>query len=201
MELLMAAASPFARKVRVLLRETDQLKAVKEVHIATSPYKSDPKVQAANPTGRIPVLIKPDGTNLYDSRVITRYLDSRVNAGLYPEKGLWDVLTIEATADSIMDSAVSISYEIRARPEHLISSDWVDAQWVKVANGCKALQSHWLVNLNSRLNMGQISVACALGYLDLRHGARNWRKGNDALAEWFTSFEVRSSMIDTHVDG
>ena len=201
MELLTSAASPFARKVRVLLRETGQIKTVKEVHVTTSPYNSDPKVLAANPTGRSPALTRPTATTLYDSRVITRFLDSHINAGLYPEKGLWDTLTIEATADSIMDSAVSISYEIRARPEHLISSDWVDAQWVKVANGCKSLQSHWLVNLNSPLNMGQISVACALAYLDLRHSARNWRKGNDALAEWFTSFAVRSSMIDTHVDG
>ncbi|MDB4051154.1 glutathione S-transferase family protein [Planktomarina sp.] len=201
MELLTSAASPFARKVRVLLRETGQIKTVKEVHVTTSPYKSDPKVLAANPTGRIPALTRPEATTLYDSRVITRFLDSHIKAGLYPEKSLWDVLTIEATADAIMDSAVSISYETRTRPEGLISSDWVDAQWLKVVNGCKALQGNWLVNLNGPLNMGQISVACALAYLDLRHSARNWREGNDALAEWFSSFEGRRSMVDTHVDG
>ena len=109
MELLTSAASPFARKVRVLLRETGQIKTVKEVNVTTSPYKSDPKVLAANPTGRIPALTRPDATTLHDSRVITRFLDSHINAGLYPEKNLWDVLTIEATADAIMDSALTIN--------------------------------------------------------------------------------------------
>ena len=61
MQLIMAAASPFARKVRVLLRETDLLKDVQEVYVATSPFKSDPTAQAANPTGRIPSLTRPEG--------------------------------------------------------------------------------------------------------------------------------------------
>ncbi|MDT2074594.1 MAG: glutathione S-transferase [Planktomarina sp.] len=201
MKLIMAAASPFARKVRVLLRETDQLKDVQEVHVATSPFKPDPTAQAANPTGRIPSLTRPDGPALYDSRVITRYLDARVDAGLYPKSNLWDVLTLEATGDSMMDSAVNISYETRMRPENMISTDWVDAQWAKIIGGCKALQKNSMTNLNGPLTMGQISVACALGYLDLRHDARNWRQGHQAMADWFATFAKRESMIDTHFKG
>jgi len=201
MQLIMAEASPFARKVRVLLRETGQLKDVQEVHVATSPMNTDAKVKAANPTGRIPSLIRPDGPALYDSRVITRYLDARVNAGLYPEAGLWDVLTLEATGDSMMDSAVSISYESRLRPEHMVSTDWMDVQWTKVMGGCDALQSDWMPQLNGPMTMAHISTACALGYLDLRHDARNWRQGHDALATWFATFAKRDSMVDTHFDG
>ncbi|MGY8789314.1 MAG: glutathione S-transferase N-terminal domain-containing protein, partial [Pseudomonadales bacterium] len=85
MQLIMAAASPFARKVRVLIRETNQLKDVEEVHIETSPFNANPIASAANPTARIPSLIRPDGSTLYDSRVITRYLDARARAGLYPD--------------------------------------------------------------------------------------------------------------------
>ena len=201
MKLIMAEASPFARKVRVLLRETNQLKDVEEVSIATSPYQVNVQAKAANPTGRIPSLIRADGPTLYDSRVITRYLDAKAAAGIYPEAKLWDVLTVEATGDSMMDSAVSISYELRLRPQEKVSSEWTDAQWTKVMGGCDALQSQWMDLLNGPLTMAHISIACALGYLDLRHDARNWRQGHDALAAWFADFSKRPSFRETHLDG
>ena len=201
MKLIMAEASPFARKIRVLLRETNQLKDVEEVSIATSPFQVNEQVKAANPTGRIPSLIRADGPALYDSRVITRYLDAKAAAGMYPEARLWDVLTVEATGDSMMDSAVSISYELRLRPQEKVSSEWTDAQWSKVMGGCDALQSQWMDLLNGPLTMAHISIACALGYLDLRHDARNWRQGHDALAAWFADFSKRPSFLETNLDG
>ena len=201
MKLIMAEASPFARKVRVLLRETNQLKDVEEVSIATSPFQVNEQAKAANPTGRIPSLIRADGPALYDSRVITRYLDAKAASGMYPEARLWDVLTVEATGDSMMDSAVSISYELRLRPQEKVSSEWTDAQWSKVMGGCDALQSQWMDLLNGPLTMAHISIACALGYLDLRHDARNWRQGHDALAAWFADFSKRPSFLETNLDG
>ena len=201
MKLIMAEASPFARKVRVLLRETNQLKDVEEVNIVTSPFQVNEQAKVANPTGRIPSLSRADGPALYDSRVITRYLDAKASAGLYPEAGLWDVLTVEATGDSMMDSAVSISYELRLRPEDKVSTEWTEAQWAKAMGGCDALQSRWMDLLNGPLTMAHISVACALGYLDLRHDARNWRQGHDVLAAWLADFSKRSSFQDTHFDG
>ena len=114
MQLLMAPASPFVRKVRVVLRETNQLAAVTEVNVSTTPIASDPTVVAANPTGKIPALIRDDGPAIYDSRVITRYLDARAKTNLYPENALWEVLTLEATADAIMDAASSVSTSHRA---------------------------------------------------------------------------------------
>ena len=201
MKLIMAEASPFARKVRVLLRETNQLEEVEEVSIATSPFQVNEQAKAANPTGRIPSLTRADGPALYDSRVITRYLDAKAAAGMYPEARLWDVLTVEATGDSMMDSAVSISYELRLRSQGKVSTEWTDAQWAKVMGGCDALQNQWMDLLNGPLNMAHISIACALGYLDLRHDARNWRQGHDALAAWFADFSKRPSFHKTHYDG
>ena len=201
MKLIMAEASPFARKVRVLLRETNQLEEVEEVSIATSPFQVNEQAKAANPTGRIPSLTRADGPALYDSRVITRYLDAKAAAGMYPEAKLWDVLTVEATGDSMMDSAVSISYELRLRPQEEVSTEWTDAQWAKIMGGCDALQNQWMDLLNGPLNMAHISIACALGYLDLRHDARNWRQGHDALAAWFADFSKRPSFHKTHYDG
>ena len=112
MKLIYAAASPFVRKVCVLLHETGQVDDVELVSVKTSPLASAPEVVAANPTGRIPALIREEGPAIYDSRVITRYLDDRAQAGLYPTARLWEVLTLEATADPTSDPATSTAITI-----------------------------------------------------------------------------------------
>ena len=197
MKLLYSPASPFARKARVLLRETNQLGVVEEVAVSTTPHDTAPEVAAANPTGRIPVLLREEGPALYDSRVITRFLDARAKAGLYPEARLWEVLTLEATADGITDSALSMVYEVLFRPEAQQSPEWIAAQWAKVTRGLQVLDDRWMSHLHGPLDMGQIALACALGYLDLRHEARKWRQGNDMLAAWYGRFSERQAMVET----
>ena len=197
MKLVTADASPFARKVRVLLHETGQVDDVEMVNVATTPTNTVSDVAAANPAGKIPTLIRDDGPALYDSRVITRYLDARGNAGLYPEARLWDTLTLEATADAIMDAAVLVTYETRLRPEEKVFDGWLDAQWGKVARSVKAVNDRWMSHLAGPLDMSHLAMACALAYLDFRHDARGWRAGNDALSAWFAEFAQRESMLAT----
>lgn len=197
MRLLMSPLSPYARKVRVMLRETGQLDAVEEVNVTTTPLASDAGVVAANPTGRIPVLIREDGPAIYDSRVITRFLDARAKAGLYPQARIWDVLTLEATADGILDSALILTYEGRFKTPEQISQAWMDAHWGKIRRAVDALDDRWMSHLNGPLDAGQIAVGCALGYLDFRHDARNWRQGADRLAAWHAAFAARESMKAT----
>lgn len=197
MKLLMAGPSPFVRKVLVTLHETDQAGDVETVQVVASPLERDATLLAANPVGKIPALVRDDGPALYDSRVICRYLDDRAKAGLYPDARLWDVLTLEATADGIMDAAVLMIYEARFRPPELQSADWIEAQWAKVERGLDALSTRWMSHLAGRMDMSHIAVGCALGYLDFRHGARNWRSGHDALAKWEAEFAARPSMVQT----
>lgn len=197
MKLLMALASPFVRKVRVVLRETNQLGAVEEVNVSTTPLASDPVVVAANPTGKIPALIRDDGPAIYDSRVITRYLDARAKTNLYPANALWEVLTLEATADAIMDASVLLVYEVRFRPAPMQSADWMSGQWAKITRGLDALEDRWLSHLAGPLHMGQIGTGCALGYLDFRHATYDWRADHPGLAGWYATFGQRPSMIET----
>lgn len=200
MQLLISPASPYVRKVRVLLREADLLGTVEEVNVTTSPLNSAPEVVAANPMGKIPALIRPDGPAIYDSRVITRFLDDHAGAGLYPPSRIWEILTLEATADAIMDATVSMSYEMRLRPAAEQSQAWIGAQWEKAARGIAAVNTRWMSHLTGPLNIGQIGMACALSYIDLRHDDRGWRNGNDALARWHASFSLRDSMTATVID-
>ncbi len=197
MQLIMSPASPFVRSVRVLLRETGLIDRVDEVQVATSPMASAAEALAANPTGKIPALTRTDGPAIYDSRVIMRYLDNMADANLYPNTSLYEVLTLEATAIAIMDATVSMAYEVRLRPETQQSPDWIEAQWGKAARGIEAINARWMSHLNGPLNAAQIATSCALGYIDLRHDGRNWRKGNDALAKWHAEFETRKSMVAT----
>ncbi|MFY0622268.1 MAG: glutathione S-transferase [Pelagimonas sp.] len=197
MKLLQSPASPFVRKVRVTLHETGQWDDVEQIDVTTSPQASDAALTAANPLGKIPALIRPDGPALYDSRVICRFLDARANGGFYPDSHIWDTLALEATADGIMEAALAMVYETRYRDAEQVSQDWIEAQWAKVARALDAVNSRWMSHLQGRLDMGHIAIGAALGYLDLRHEARNWRGGRDGLAQWYTEFAQRPSMQAT----
>lgn len=197
MKLIAATASPFVRKVRVLLLETDQDKDVEFVGVMTTPTNSDAQAISGNPSGKIPSLLREDGPAIYDSRVITRYLDARSGAGFYPEARIWETLTLEATADAIMDAGVLMVYEHRVRPEDKVDPGWVEAQWGKVSRAVSAINDRWMSHLQGPLDMSHIAVACALGYLDFRHDARDWRANNPDLAVWFQEFSKRDSMQAT----
>ena len=85
-------------------------------------------------------------------------------------------------------------YDSRVRPKEKQWDGWKDAQWSKVIGGCCAINTRWMSHLSGPLDIGQVSVACALAYLGFRHNARSWREGNDALAAWYEDFNGRESM-------
>lgn len=200
MKLLLSPASPFARKVRVLLRELDILDRVTEQNVSTTALNSDPAVVAANPIGKIPALIRDDAPTIYDSRVITRFLNDTQGGNLYPASRIWETLTLEATGDGIMESALAMTYEIRLRPDAQQYPDWIEAQWEKASRGIAAVNNRWMSHLSGPRDMGHVAIACALSYVDLRHHSRNWRNGNDALASWHATFSERASMQSTTPD-
>ncbi|WP_068117522.1 glutathione S-transferase [Tropicimonas marinistellae] len=197
MQLYHSPASPFVRKVLVTLRETGQIDDVEIVPASGTPLDSGTMPIFWNPLGKIPTLVRDDGPALFDSRVICRYLDTRAGAALYPEKRLWEVLTLEALADGIADAAVLMVYEGRCRPEEKIHDFWVEGQWAKIARALDVLEDRWTSHLAGPLDIGQIAVGCTLGYLDFRHGERDWRTGRDALAKWEMQFAARPSMQAT----
>ena len=195
-QLISSPPSPFARTICALLIETGQTD-VKITNVSTTPLASDATLTAANPVGKIPCLVRDDGSSLYDSRVIARFLDARVKAGLYPEKSQWETLTLEATAHGIMDAAVAMVYEKRLRPEEIWHQPWIDAQWDKVARSLDAVNARWMSHLHGPVTMAHISMGCALGYLDFRHGDKDWRQGRDALMGWEAKFATRPAMQRT----
>ena len=197
MQLFDNPASPYCRKVMVLLHEAGRVEEVETCFAIGSTVNSEQMPTAVNPLGKIPTLVRDDGPALYDSRVICRYFDAKYGLGLYPEADPWQVLTLEATGDGIMDAALAMVYEGRTRPEEMQYAPVVEGHWAKVARALDVLNARWMGHLAGRMDIGHVAVGCALGYLDFRHEGRNWRKGHDALAEWYAEFLQRPSMQAT----
>lgn len=198
MELFYSPTSPYVRKVMVLLRETGQLEDLELVPTHGTPLAPAKGFAAHNPLSKVPALARPDGATLYDSRVICQYLDARAKSGLYgTDDARWDILTLEATADGIMDAAILMVYEMRLRPVDKQFHDYIEAQWQKVANAIATLEARWISNLEGPLTMGQIALACALGYVDFRHDDRGWRQSAPLLDDWYAGFAARDSMTAT----
>lgn len=198
MRLYHSPTTPYGRKVMVLLLESGGVGEIEVEFAAGTPLDPGTQPVALNPLGKIPALELDDGTAIYDSRVICRYLDDRRRAGLYPSgSGLWRVLTLEATADGILEAALLMVYEGRLRPEELRFAPWVEGQWSKIARALDTLEARWIDHLSGPLDMGQIALACALSYLDFRHGARDWRAGHPGLAAWQAAMAARNSMMAT----
>ena len=198
MKLFASPASPFARKAVVVLLEAGLSDKVNVVPAAGNAVDPGTMPVDVNPLGKIPALLCDDGRTIYDSVVICRYLAELAMPQLYPAgPALWDSLTLEATADGIMDASVLMVYEMRLRPEELRFAPWVEGQWAKIARALDAVEQRWLPHLTGPLDIGQIALACALGHLDLRHDARQWRADRPKLGVWFAAFAGRPSMVAT----
>ena len=193
-------ASPFVRKVLVLLHETGQQDRVALQLSQLTPVKPDRALIDDNPLSKIPALRLANGTVIHDSRVILDYLDHQhVGNPLIPRDGAarWRRLTLASLADGIMDAAVMIRYETALRPVEKHWDEWLDAQRDKIRRALGLLEAEAIAELASHFDVASISVACALGYLDLRHPDLEWRKANPHLAQWFAEVSVRPSMVET----
>jgi len=198
MKLFYSPTSPFARKALVLARETGQLDDLELIAAGGNPLDPGTMPTAHNPLGKIPALVLDDGSALFDSRVICRYLDARAGNRLYPQPPhLWQCLTLEALADGMVDAAILMVYESRLRDSHLQMESWIEGQWAKITRALDALEGSWIEYLGGPLCMGQIALGCALSYIDFRHDSRNWRKNHPRLADWERNLATRDSMKAT----
>jgi glutathione S-transferase len=184
-----AAASPFVRKVRIAaavcgLSDRIDVQTV-DTNDAAGPLRRE------NPLGKIPALVLDDGTALYDSRVIAEFLDAEAGGGILIPKGAehFPVLKLQALADGICDAAVLRVYEERWRAPEMRSARWLEHQSGKIERALATLEAAPPA-LSGRPNIGQIAVACALGYLDLR-AAGEWRQRYPKLVTWLDDFSSK----------
>ena len=194
--------SPFARKALVALIETNQLDDVVLEEVKIGPMAPGEIVPAANPLGKIPTLLLPNGSSIIDSKYICRYIDeANPNSDwqkLYPRgEDIWPALRLEALADGILEAAVLLIYEIRIRQEELRVKEWVDAQLLKINRTLDHLEDN-ISQLLENINMGCLTIAISLDYLDFRHEYIGWRKNHPKLSAWHDRIKSRQSLNETY---
>ena len=199
LKLFYSDRSPYVRKVMVTLHEVNLLENVEIVGVRTNPLGVVEDLVDVSPLGKIPTLVLPDGTTIFDSRVICSYLNSIGKSDLYlaQENLKWSIKTAEANFDGILDAALLMVYEHRYRQDIYQSVEWLENLWKKIERTLDFYNNSSSKILSGSLNMGQISLGCALGYLDYRHNNRNWRAKNQNLRDWFAEFSERLSMRNT----
>ncbi len=201
MKLFFSLPSPFARKVLVVLIETDQISDVELESVKIGPLNPGEVIPNFNPLGKIPTLVLPTGEALIDSKLICRFFGDKQKEGqiekLYPtDDRIWEVLNYEALADGIMEAAILLVYEQRIRNQEQRVEGWVIAQKLKITRTLDFLEtnSH---KLQTGVNIGNLTVAIALDYLDFRHQNIEWRLGRPFLAQWYETIRLRNSLITT----
>lgn len=193
-------ASPFGRKVKIaasVLGLMDQIAVV----VADTNDPAEP-LRQQNPLGKIPTLVLPNGETLFDSRVIVDYLDHLAGGGrLIPAgEARFAQLRLQALADGLCDAALLQVYETRFRPEEGRNAAWVANQASKVSRALTALELAPPA-YEGAPRIGEIALACALGYLDLRFPG-SWRAEHPALVAWLDAFAARvPSFEETRFKG
>jgi len=183
-------ASPFVRKIRIAAGVLGLEQDI-TIEPADTTVPSD-TVRQQNPIGKIPTLVLEDGTTLFDSRVILEYLDHLAGGGRIIPKDAparFAALRLQALADGILDASILLVYEGRWRPAERHEPKWVEHQAGKVARGLAALEAA-PPGLGNPPDVGQITVACALGYRDFRFDG-SWRKDHLRLVAWLDGFAAR----------
>jgi glutathione S-transferase len=184
MKITASAASPYVRKVMACAIARGIDNQLEKWTIATT----DPVLSNSNPLGKVPTLITDEGVALFDSPVICEFLDSVGSApGLFPAAGpaRWTALRLQAIGDGILDASQPRRREL-ALPQDEGRVAYIDLQRGKVARAVAVLEKE-AASLGTLKTIGDIAVACALGYLDFRFAHEPWRPGHPKLEAWYDS--------------
>jgi glutathione S-transferase len=190
--------SPYVRKVRIAAHETGLAGRIDcvEAHV----FDPATPLLAENPLGKVPALVRDDGSVLYDSTVICQYLDTlHQGARLVPPEGeaLWQALRRNALGDGL-GQAATWNIRERYRPEGERSARYqayyertIDRSFAALEGEATAFAAHF--------GIGEISIACAISYVDLRYPDRGWRKAAPRLGAWYDGVRTRPSMRATEL--
>jgi glutathione S-transferase len=199
MKLIGSLASPYVRKVRVVMAE----KKLDYAYELENVWTAETRIHEYNPLGKVPCLIMEDGSPMFDSRVIVEYLDTLTPVGkLLPPNGRdrADVKVWEALADGVVDAAVLVRLEKTLRPAEQQSAAWVERQMVKVHAGLNVMAAN-LGESNfckgNHYTLADVAVGCCLGWLSFRFPEIGWRGDYPNLARLFDKLSERPSFKDT----
>lgn len=193
--------SPYVRKVMVCAHELGLVPRLNLVRSVAAMLKPNPAIMAVNPLSKIPTLVREDGSALFDSVVICEYLDTLGSGSLFPSEGeaRWQSLRWHALGDGFLDALILWRNE-RERTAPL--QPLLDAFELKARACLQVLDAEASALATAPFSIGQVTIGCALGYVDYRFGDFGWREQAPRLATWFAQLRERESFRATEpVDG
>jgi glutathione S-transferase len=201
MKLIGSPASPYARKVRVVMAE----KKLDYQYVIEDVWAPDSTITQSNPLGKVPCLVMEGGEAIFDSRVIVEYLDTLSPVGkLIPAQGREraEVKTWEALADGLLDAALMARMEVifKGRTEAQRSQPWIDRQMDKINAALNAMSAGLADKAfcsGVHFSLSDVAVGCALGYLEFRFGQLAWRETYPNLNKLYDKLALRPSFMDT----
>lgn len=200
MKLYQSATSPFVRKVKLTAAELGLLGQIEMLDVSDEYKKGGPlareqNIVKLNPLGQVPTMVTEDGTVIADSRVICEYLNHRGKGEIFPSDPgkRWNALTEQTIGDGLLDAALLARYEILLRPQERQWQPWQDGQMTKI-RAALAIVEQKAASFGERIDIGTISFASALAYLDLRFADLDWRRDHKAAATWFAAIEARPAF-------
>lgn len=201
MKLIGSVASPYVRKVRVVMAE----KKLDYQFVTENVWAPDTTIAAANPLGKVPCLVMEGGEAVFDSRVIVEYLDTLSPVGkLIPQQGREraEVKTWEALADGVLDAGILARLEATwpDRKDTERSQAWIDRQLGKINDGLASIgqglgDKPYCSGIH--LSLSDIAVGCTLGWLEFRFPQIAWREKHPNLGKLMDKLMLRQSFADT----
>jgi glutathione S-transferase len=199
MKLFNSPNSPYGRKARIIIHELKLGARVEEVMVS---LPADAAFRAVNPLGKIPALLLDDGSVIYDSPVICEYLDELGGGKFFPRaslfkeaQGRWRALTLQALGDGLADAVVRRNQELRVASDKR-NDDMIQRQ-TDAIEAAFAVANRAAPKFPELPTIGEIAIACAIGYLDLRAPSDGWRERYPQLAQWLIAFERFDSVQAT----
>ena len=194
MKLFFAPGSPYARIVRVAVRELAL--DVEEVEVTLRDPNSS--LLPYNPGGKVPTLQLDDGTILNESLLVLAYLDTQHGGRkLLPMDGAdgWRALSELGRAYALLDAVTVWNRELRfgqSAPgvialEKQRADRATDALEAAVAGGA----------YSGPIDAGQIVLGAALENFARRHKVWDWRMGRPHLSRFLDDIAARPSFAAT----
>jgi glutathione S-transferase len=201
MKLHWSPKSPYVRKVMVCAHELDLLGRIELVRSVAAMLQPNARLMHDNPLSKIPTLVLEDGSNLFDSAVICEYLNELAGGGLFPAQGApkWQAQRWQAFGDGLLDALILWRNE---RERALPLQPLLDAFALKTQAALVQLDAEASALAQAPFGIGQITLACALGYVDYRFDSLHWRVQAPRLAQWHAEVMARPGFVATEpVDG
>jgi glutathione S-transferase len=192
--------SPFARKALVFAHEIGIVDQLEVIHHETSPTLRNASVYTENPLGKVPVLLRPDASPIFDSDVICAYLDTLHDGRkLLPPDGepRWQALRLQSVAQGLAQTGIGLRWETERRPEPLRYAALAQGYQDKIEASYDWVEG--ALDDEAPLHVGHIALATTLSWMAFRHlPSFNSRV---RLTRWFEAFEKRASMQATPLSG